>query len=84
MLVGVPIPEEEELAAAVTRAAIDAAMVRMQGEDITGKEVKPYILSAIKEETGGGSLAANIPLVKNNASVGAEIAVALSEALRKL
>jgi len=83
MLVGVPIPEEEELPAAVTRAAIDAAMDRMQGEGITGKEVTPYVLSAIKEETGGRSLVANIALVKNNASVGAEIAVALSEALRR-
>ena len=84
MLVGVPIPEEEELPLAVTRAAIDAAMERMQGEGITGKEVTPYVLSAIKEETGGRSLVANIALVKNNASVGAEIAVALSDAMRSL
>ena len=43
------------------------------------KEVTPYLLARINELTGGKSLTANIALIKNNARVAAEIAVALAE-----
>ena len=38
----------------------------------------PFLLQQIQELTGGRSLAANIALVKHNAAVGAQIAVALA------
>lgn len=38
----------------------------------------PFLLSRVKELTGGESLKSNIELVKNNAVVGSRIAVALS------
>jgi len=41
------------------------------------------MLERVKELTGGSSLEANIALVKNNARLGAEIAVALSNLKRK-
>ena len=45
---------------------------------ITGKAVTPFILARIVEMTGGRSLRANIALVKNNARLAAEIALALA------
>jgi pseudouridine-5'-phosphate glycosidase len=41
-------------------------------------QVTPFLLETIRSKTGGASLAANIQLVKNNAAVGSQIAVALA------
>jgi pseudouridine-5'-phosphate glycosidase len=79
MLVGVPLPEADALPKEVTQAAVQKALKHIADEGITGKAVTPFLLATIKEETGGKSLTANIALIKNNARVGAEIAVALSE-----
>lgn len=76
-LVGVPVPEESALPEERTRAAIAAAMRQMEAAGITGKAVTPFLLAAIQEATEGKSLAANIALIRNNAAVGAAIAVAL-------
>ncbi|MCC7449824.1 MAG: pseudouridine-5'-phosphate glycosidase [Anaerolineae bacterium] len=78
MLVGVPLSEAEELPADMTRAAINKALAAIKGQGITGKAVTPFLLSTIKDETGGRSLTANIALIKNNARVGTQIAVALA------
>ncbi|MEP5517346.1 MAG: pseudouridine-5'-phosphate glycosidase, partial [Bauldia litoralis] len=45
---------------------------------ITGKAVTPYLLNAILERTDGRSLVTNIALVKNNARLATEIAIALA------
>lgn len=76
-LVGVPVPAESALPAEQTRTAIAAAMQRIEQAGITGKAVTPFLLSAIKEVTEGRSLAANIALIRNNAALGAAIALAL-------
>ncbi|SHH23758.1 pseudouridine-5'-phosphate glycosidase [Massilia sp. CF038] len=47
---------------------------------VTGKKVTPFLLARIKELTEGRSLVTNIALVKHNAQVGAELAVALRDA----
>ena len=77
MLVGVPIPEEHALANSEIDQAIDAALVDMQNDGTSGKDITPYLLANIVERTGGKSLDANIELIKNNARVAAEIAAAL-------
>lgn len=81
MLLGVPVPAEEELPAAQTRAAIQVALERIKAEGITGKGVTPFLLSAIKEATEGNSLKSNIALIRNNAYVGAQVAVAAAHLL---
>ncbi|MBV6433581.1 MAG: Pseudouridine-5'-phosphate glycosidase [Bryobacteraceae bacterium] len=78
ILVAVPVPEEEALPEEETRGAIDKAMARIREAAVTGKAVTPFLLNAIREETGGRSLQANVALIRNNARVGAEIAAALS------
>ena len=43
-----------------------------------GVEVTPFVLKRVAEISGGESLRSNIHLVKNNARVGADIALELS------
>jgi len=79
LLVGVPLADQDALSYEETQKAINTALKQINEKGITGKEVTPFILAAIKQETGGKSLTANIALIKNNAAVGADIAVALAK-----
>ena len=54
--------------------AISSALKELAEKSIKGKESTPFLLSKVKEVTGGKSLDANIQLVYNNAAVGADIA----------
>ncbi len=78
MLLGVPVPEAEALPEAEARVAVDAALAQIKIAGIRGKAVTPFLLTAIKDSTEGRSLSANVALIRNNARVGAEIAVALA------
>ena len=49
----------------------------MHSKGIQGHQVTPFLLKRIQELTGGESLSANIALIKHNAKIGAQIAVAL-------
>ncbi|XP_001356422.1 pseudouridine-metabolizing bifunctional protein C1861.05 [Drosophila pseudoobscura] len=80
VLIGVPIPEEFAADKAKMEAAIKAAGVQALAQGVTGKEVTPFLLSAIANITQGSSLQANIALIKNNAKVAAQIAAALAGA----
>jgi pseudouridine-5'-phosphate glycosidase len=53
--------------------------MQQKKERSRGKEVTPFLLQYISEHTKGESLEANIALIKNNAKVGAELAVAYSK-----
>ena len=81
LLVGVALADEDALSYEETRRAIDVALAEINAKGIVGKEVTPFILAAIKKETGGKSLTANIALIKNNALVGGKIAAALAQKL---
>ncbi|KOB79130.1 Pseudouridine-5'-phosphate glycosidase [Operophtera brumata] len=59
--------------------AIDKALNDAKQKEIRGKEVTPFILAAVAKATRGASLDANIALIKNNAKVGADIAVQYKE-----
>jgi len=78
LLLGVPIPKADELEPARLKHAIEVSLEKAQAAGKRGKEVTPFVLAAIKDETGGRSLSANVSLVKNNARVGGDIAVALA------
>lgn len=47
-----------------------------------GKDVTPYLLKTIVEETKGKSLEANLALVYNNAKVGARLAKAYVDQIK--
>jgi pseudouridine-5'-phosphate glycosidase len=53
----------------------------MDAKGIKGKQATPFLLGRIVEITGGESLRANIALVKNNARLGAQIAVEYAKAV---
>ncbi|MDR6225091.1 pseudouridine-5'-phosphate glycosidase [Desmospora profundinema] len=72
-----PVPEEDAMDDEEIRKIIDEALQEANHRNITGKEVTPFLLDRVKSLTGGRSLQTNIALVKNNARVGADIAVAL-------
>ncbi|GAB2175452.1 pseudouridine-5'-phosphate glycosidase [Dongia sp. agr-C8] len=74
-----PIPAADEIPAAKIEGTIRAALDEAAKQGIAGKETTPFLLKRVNEVTAGASLKANIALVKNNARLAAEIAVALAE-----
>ncbi len=79
-LVANPIPLEAEIPADYLTPVIEQAVAEADAKGIATKEVTPFLLARIVELTEGRSLVSNIALVKNNARLGAEIAIALKEA----
>ncbi|MCE0451519.1 pseudouridine-5'-phosphate glycosidase [Brevibacillus sp. AF8] len=73
-----PILEADAIPYDEIEAIIIQAMHDAKNQGITGKQVTPFMLANVKERTGGKSLEANIALVKNNAKLAAQIAVALN------
>ncbi|WP_432359157.1 pseudouridine-5'-phosphate glycosidase [Sporosarcina sp. UB5] len=73
-----PIPEADAMDKAFIDGIIEAALKEAEELHIAGKDVTPFMLGKVKDLTEGTSLEANIALVKNNAVVGAQIAVALN------
>lgn len=82
LLIANPIPEADALDPAVIDKTIAAAVKEADQKGISRKALTPFLLQRIFEMSDGVSLKANIALVKNNAKVAAEIAVALAK-LRK-
>ncbi|MBS7806757.1 pseudouridine-5'-phosphate glycosidase [Variovorax sp. PCZ-1] len=78
VLISNPVPAQSEIPAAQINQIIDAALQEATAQGISGKRVTPYLLKRINELTQGASLKTNIALVKNNARVGAQLAVALT------
>ena len=74
VLITNPIPDEFSLDEEVMNKAIDDALIEMDKLGITGKKVTPFLLSKIKDITGGESLKSNIKLVLNNCKLASLIA----------
>lgn len=75
VLIANPVPAEQEIATDEMEVHILQALKAAKEKNIAGKNVTPFILQYIAENTKGESLEANIALIKHNAKVGAEIAV---------
>ena len=78
MLVGNPIPKEYAMSKGMADRAIEIAVKKAEENNIKGKELTPFLLTLVKEMTGGMSLDANIELVYNNARLAAKTAVQLA------
>jgi len=74
-----PIPVKDSIEASYINKIIDKAIEESFNQGIEGKDVTPFLLKRIVEETKGKSLEANLALVYNNAKVGAQIAKAYNE-----
>lgn len=75
LLVCNPCPEEAALPPDVVEDAVRRCIDLVGG--IVGKSVTPRLLACLAEQTGGDSLRANLALLESNASLAAQIAVAL-------
>ncbi|XP_058199216.1 pseudouridine-5'-phosphate glycosidase isoform X2 [Rhododendron vialii] len=79
ILIAVPIPKEHSASGSLIESAIQKALNEARDKGITGNAETPFLLARVNELTGGASLSSNIALVKNNALVGAKIAVSLAQ-----
>lgn len=79
VIVANPIPKAYEMDPKVIEQVISEAVRQQVAAGVKGKESTPFLLAKVKELTGGDSLDSNIQLVYNNAKVGAQLAVALSQ-----
>lgn len=79
MLIANPLTEELEIDGATIGGWIDAALADAEAQGIEGKATTPFLLQRIFELSDGRSLATNIDLVRSNARLAAEIAVALAK-----
>lgn len=78
-LVANPIPKADEIPAEVLHPIIAQALHEAEAQGITAKAVTPFLLGRIFELTEGRSLTANIALVRNNARLAAQIAIAMTK-----
>ncbi|XP_010527082.1 PREDICTED: uncharacterized protein LOC104804468 [Tarenaya hassleriana] len=83
ILIAVPIPKEHSASGNLIESAIQQALKEAREQNVTGNAETPFLLARVNELTGGTSLASNIALVKNNARIGAQIAVSLAEQQRR-
>lgn len=77
IVVSVPVPETAAFDAEAAEATIRQATEEAEARGIGGPAATPWLLRRLVELTDGGSLAANVALLQNNARVAAEIAAAL-------
>ena len=73
-----PIPVDAELDAQSINAAIAESLARVEQQKISGAQITPHVLAAIETATEGQSVAANLALAENNASIAARVAVELA------
>ena len=78
-----PVPEADALDAEAMEAIIQNALEEAAKKQIKGKDVTPFLLDRITSLTDGTSLKTNVALVKNNANVGAKLAVELAKRQKK-
>ena len=78
LLVTVPVPREFEVPADSLNRTLDEALNLAEKEHIAGRELTPFLLSRMAQQSEGATLKANIALLENNARVAAAIARAVS------
>jgi pseudouridine-5'-phosphate glycosidase len=76
VLIANPVPKEFEMNQEAIEQHILKALEAARQQKVKGKEVTPFILKYIANNTQGESLETNIALIKNNARLAAQIAVA--------
>jgi pseudouridine-5'-phosphate glycosidase len=79
IIIANPIPVEAEISDDEIMPFIHQA--HEEAKDINGQALTPFLLRRIGELTAGRSLEANIELIKNNALLGAQIAIAYQNRL---
>jgi pseudouridine-5'-phosphate glycosidase len=79
VVVSNPVPAESAMDKLEIDRITEQALQEADQQGVKGKAITPFLLARIKSLTHGRSLVTNIALVKNNARVGAELAVAIHD-----
>jgi pseudouridine-5'-phosphate glycosidase len=79
LVIANPVLEEDQMDYETINKAIGEAVKEANEKGIKGKETTPFLLSKIKDITGGDSLETNIKLVYNNAKLASKLAVELAK-----
>lgn len=74
ILISNPIPKENSIDNDYINSVIDNAIKKANENNILGKDITPYLLKEVAENTQNKSLDSNIALIYNNAKIGALIA----------
>jgi pseudouridine-5'-phosphate glycosidase len=82
LLVTVPVPPEVEVPAVDLDATLNAALSEAEAQRIAGRDLTPFLLSRMAQQSEGATLRANIGLLENNARVAAEIAASITRTLQ--
>ncbi|MBC7455781.1 MAG: pseudouridine-5'-phosphate glycosidase [Massilia sp.] len=72
-----PVPAAFAMAETEIAQITEQALLEADAGGVRGKAVTPFLLKRIAQLTGGRSLVTNIALVKHNALIGAQLALAL-------
>ena len=78
LVVANPVPNDQAWERAEHDRVLEKAFAAAEKAGVRGKEVTPFLLQFIVESSSGRSLEVNLALARNNVSVAAEIAKALS------
>jgi pseudouridine-5'-phosphate glycosidase len=78
LLVTVPVPVDAEVESALLHRVLDDAIADAERERIGGRDLTPFLLARMSQQSEGATLRANVALLENNARVAARIAVALN------
>jgi pseudouridine-5'-phosphate glycosidase len=76
VLIANPIPLADEMASELYDRALQAALSEAAARRIRGRDVTPFLLERMRAVTGGESVRANVALLRHNAKVAADLAVA--------
>lgn len=79
VLIANPIPDRFSMPPDLIESRIEEALAEAAAKQIKGKALTPFLLAKIESLTRGDSLKANVELVLNNASLGAQIAMEMSK-----
>jgi len=78
IVIAVPIAERDALERREAEAEVARALAAAERQGVRGAALTPYLLAQLSDSTGGRSLAANVSLLRGNARVASQIALALS------
>lgn len=79
IVLGNPLPDDQAISESEWSDWIGRAQRKAETARTTGKDVTPYLLARVAEYSGGRTVTANVELLRRNAGLAAEIAVALRE-----
>jgi pseudouridine-5'-phosphate glycosidase len=78
LLVTVPVPAEAAVDDAVLNRVLNESLAQAEREHVRGRDLTPFLLARMSQQSDGATLRANIALLENNARVAAQIARALN------